>query len=451
MTERKNIVLLAGFILSASLVAASLTALFLSEHYNHLHIQMLGEICQEITERQPEAKQAVLWALKEYPYRAGAAVSSASKEYPHRGAELSVLEEYPFPSESSEEGNILLLYGYDKTDFIKLAGSGRRLSAAAGVLAGGGLSVLTLLYWHRRNVSRIRQLTDYLERVNSGGSGDLFQVGEDDFSRLQDEIYKTVTELYQTRDAALKARKNFAENLYNIAHQIKTPITAISLSVQMMQEEPAGKQLEQVGQQFSGLTHSEQMRQQFSGLNHLEQMRQQLARLTHLEEALLLLSRIDAGTLPLERREVDVFTVLMLAADNLQALFREAGVSVEIPEADETLIYADLDWTMEAVMNLLKNCMEHTPPGGTVHCSYEQNLLYTQIRIWDNGCGFAREDLPHVFERFYRGQNAKAGGIGIGLALSRAILEGQNGTLTARNLPEGGACFEIHLYHVMSK
>ena len=90
--------------------------------------------------------------------------------------------------------------------------------------------------------------------------------------------------------------------------------------------------------------------------------------------------------------------------------------------------------------------MEHTPPGGCVHCSYEQNPLYTQIRIWDNGTGFAKEDLPHLFERFYRGRNAQKGGIGIGLALSKAILESQNGTVSARNLPEGGACFEVRVY-----
>ena len=97
-------------------------------------------------------------------------------------------------------------------------------------------------------------------------------------------------------------------------------------------------------------------------------------------------------------------------------------------------------------MNLLKNCMEHTPSGGAVHCSYEQNPLYTQIRIRDTGAGFAAEDLPHLFERFYRGRDAKDGGIGIGLALSKAIIERQNGTITARNLPEGGACFEIRFY-----
>ena len=109
------------------------------------------------------------------------------------------------------------------------------------------------------------------------------------------------------------------------------------------------------------------------------------------------------------------------------------------------LVLADMDWTMEALMNLMKNCMEHQK-GGTVHCSYAQNPIYTEILIWDSGEGFAKEDLPHLFERFYRGKNAKEGGIGIGLALAKEIIERQNGTIRAQNKPEGGALFEIRFY-----
>lgn len=96
-------------------------------------------------------------------------------------------------------------------------------------------------------------------------------------------------------------------------------------------------------------------------------------------------------------------------------------------------------------MNLMKNCMEHGK-GGEIHCSYAQNPLYTQILIWDEGEGFAKEDIPHLFERFYRGQNAGEGGIGIGLALAKEIIERQNGAIRAGNGPDGGALFEIRFY-----
>ena len=199
----------------------------------------------------------------------------------------------------------------------------------------------------------------------------------------------------------------------------RSPITSISLSLQMMRGDFDSR--------------------------HMDQVERQLLRLTHLEEALLVLSRLDAGALLLQKKEVDVFTMLVLAADNLQELFTDSGALVDIPELGEMRILADLDWTMEAVMNLMKNCMEHSP-GGVIHCSYAQNSLYTEIRIWDDGEGFAGEDLPHLFERFYRGQNAGEGGIGIGLALAKEIVERQNGTIRAGNRAEGGAFFEIRFY-----
>lgn len=391
MTERRNMGILIGFGLAVSLLAASLTAFFLLGCYSRIQFQTMEDICQRIVESQPEAEQAVLSAVKEY--RNGHATLSGE--------------------------NVLRAYGYSPRDFLRPAGYYSLFFTAAGFLVGGTLFLLTILLRHKKDTIRILALTDYLEKVNTGSVGIPLQAGEDDFSKLQDEIYKTVTELYQTREAALKAKKNFADNLYNIAHQIKTPITSISLSAQMMQEDPSG---------------------------HLEQIRQQTVRLTRLEEALLLLSRIDAGTLPMEKKEVDVFTLLMLAVDNLQELFAQAEVAVQIPEAGEIALLADMEWTMEAIMNLFKNCMEHTPPGECVYCSYEQNPLYTQIRIWDTGAGFAKEDLPHLFKRFYRGQDARKGGIGIGLALSKAILESQNGTVSALNLTEGGACFEVRIY-----
>ena len=392
MNERKNMTVLIGFVLSISLIASTFTVFFLINSYGQVHMQTLGEIFQRIIEKQPEAENIILETLKEY------------KSNP----------------EISSDTNILLLHGYKQTDLFPASKAYSSLFILAGFGIGCILFIITLIFWHRKDILRIKFLTTYLEKVNNGDSDILFQVGEDDLSKLQDEIYKTVTMLSQTRNMALRAKNNFAENLYNIAHQFKTPITSISLSVQIMRENPSSK--------------------------YLDQIQGRLSQLTHLEETLLLLSRIDAGTLPLEKKAVDLYTVLMLAADNLQDLLAKSNVSVDIPELGEITIQADLDWTMEAIINLLKNCMEHTPPGGVIHCSYEQNPIYTQIKIWDTGAGFAKEDLPHLFERFYRGQNAIHSGIGIGLSLSKAIIESQNGTISAKNLVDGGACYEIRFY-----
>lgn len=447
MNGKKNVAVTVGFVLAVSLIAASLTNLLCWRYYSRAQFRMLGEVCGEILQQSPEAERAVAAALKICQAR-----TQKSRKGQQPGSQTGpdgYAQNRPEQSAISAGEDFLMAYGYQERDFL-WAGRGGWLPGAIGFLAGAALFLLTLLARQQREKARIRSLTEYLENVNTGGKALLLAGEEDAFSGLQDEIYKTVTALYQTRDTALRTRDNYAENLSNIAHQIKTPITSISLSVQMLKDPvpPAPgdhSSLALTNNPSPALkNHPSPALKNHPSPGHLEQISQQLSRLTRLEEALLLLSRIEAGTLPLAAEKVDVFTLLTLAGDNLQELFHRAQVSLHIPEAGEMAMTADLEWTMEAVMNLMKNCLEHTPPGGKVSCAYEQNPLYIQIRIWDSGSGFAEEDLPRLFERFYRG--AGSGGIGIGLSLAKEIIERQNGTISARNLAEGGACFEIRMY-----
>ena len=403
MSGRKNLVILFGFVAAVSLISSAVTVMLISCHYNRLQFDLVNVICGEVLEQEPEMKHIVSAALKEYT--GGNADGVAM-------------------------GDVLSVLGYDISDFSDSSVTYDIMFATTGSLAGICLFAITYAFRNKTEAKRIEELSDYLEQVNMGKAVVLSASGEDLFSKLEDEIYKTVTFLYQTKDAAVQAKNDFAENLSNIAHQIKTPITAISLSLQTLSEMPMKKEYEK---------------------DRMEQIKKQLNRLIHLEESLLVLSRLDAGTLMFQKEDVDVFTLLVLAADNLQELFADSGTFIDIPESGEMAVTADLNWTMEAVINVMKNCMEHNA-GGTVHCSYGQNPLYTEILIWDEGDGFAKEDIPHLFKRFYRGKNADAGGnirgsgIGIGLALSKEIIEHQNGTIRAKNLPNGGACFEIRLY-----
>lgn len=388
MSKKSNIKITVLFVLSVSLIVAAMTTYLLTLYYRHMCFHILGGFCESMVENNPDSRQTVLELLKTHDF--------------HVTGE-----------------NILSNFGYYPSN-LGITDTTAFWIAVFGFLAGGMLFFFSFWYWHRKSDARIQALTEYLEKINTGVQGLVFESSDDEFSKLQDEIYKTVTELYQTREEALTARNNFAENLSNIAHQLKTPITSISLTVQMAKE--------------------------YLGNARTAEIERQLNRLMHLEEALLLLSRIDAGTLAFNRKPTDVFTILSLASDNLYELFMQNGVLIDIPEMGEMNINVDLNWTMEAVMNLMKNCMEAAETGTAVHCSYEKNPLYVQIRIWDEGEGFAKEDLPHLFERFYRGENAKNTGIGIGLSLSKAIIEMQNGIIRAFNLPNGGACFEVRFY-----
>lgn len=366
---------------------------FWQYEYRQTAFEHVSQFCEIIIENHPEGEEQVLSALKQY----------------HTLAEQEV------------KGNqFLKQYGYRNHEFCE--GVPWNFFIPSVVLIFVVICGFLLTVWHmnKRNRMRIEELTSYLEQVNVGAAGTVIQVKEDEFSHLQDEMYKTVTSLYQTREAAVQAKVNFADNLANIAHQLKTPITASFLSLQLMKKTTPN--------------------------TYGEQIERQLERLNRLEESLLTLSKIDAGTLHLEFSQVDIYTVLNLAAENLNDMMMKENISVDIPDHGCMEIYGDVEWTMEAFLNLMKNCMEHSKHGGIIHCDYSSNPLYAEILIWDDGEGFQAEDIPHLFERFYRGKGAAGNGIGTGLSLARSIFELQNGNITARNLPEGGACFEIRIY-----
>ena len=397
MSKKSNIKITILFVLSAGLIVTAMTTYLLTIYYRQVCFHILVGFCERIIEKNPDSRQTVLELLK-------------TQDFQITGEKIL---------SNKFDNHVIPNFGYYPSN-LGITDTTALWIAILVFLAGSILFLFSFWYWHRKSDARIQALTKYLERINTGVQGLVFESSDDEFSKLQDEIYKTVTELYQTREEALTARNNFSENLSNIAHQLKTPITSISLTVQMAKEHLGGVRAAEIERQIN--------------------------RLLHLEEALLLLSRIDAGTLAFDRKPTDVFTILSLASDNLYELFMQKGVLIDIPEMDEMNINVDLNWTMEAVMNLMKNCMEATGTGTAVHCSYEKNPLYVQIRIWDEGEGFTKEDLPHLFERFYRGENAKNTGIGIGLSFSKAIIEMQNGIIRAFNLPNGGACFEVRFY-----
>lgn len=385
-------------ILLSSMIVALCTGMvivsaMLIRTYRYIAYDHISAFCEIVAEDSPEIETQMLVALKEY----------------HAMTEQEI-----------NGNNFLGKYGYRAGEFCMGVPYQVVIPLFLVFLVIAGMFVFVYTVLRRDNKKNISDLTEYLERINTGAAGTLIQTQENDFSHLQDEIYKTVTSLYQTRETAIEAKKNYADNLANIAHQLKTPITAAFLSLQLMKENDDNK--------------------------YVNQIEKQLERLNCLEESLLTLSKIDAGALQLKTEKIDIYTVLCLAAENLSDLLEKDSIVVEIPENGCIEFSGDLEWTMEALINVFKNCMEHSEAGKIIHCDYSSNPLYSEIRIWDDGTGFDSEDIPHLFERFYRGRQAIGNGIGIGLALTKSIFELQNGTITAYNLHNGGACFEIRIY-----
>ncbi len=160
--------------------------------------------------------------------------------------------------------------------------------------------------------------------------------------------------------------------------------------------------------------------------------------------ALLKISKLDSGTVTFACETVPLKALIekALAPLLISAELKNQSLSVEV-EGDFS---GDVGWTAEAVTNIVKNCMEHTPEGGTICIKASENALFSQIIISDNGAGISKEDLPHIFERFYKGKNSDGKGFGIGLALSRTIISSQNGTVKAENASPAGALFTVRFY-----
>lgn len=301
------------------------------------------------------------------------------------------------------------------------------MSAVAGFILGAmvcaAVCAIYLVRTRRTQARRVEQLTSYLESASLGRAEVLLPTGEDDLSRLQDEVGKTVMALHHAQAQAVQAQEDYARNLSSIAHQIKTPLAAISLAAQRL----------------DGTDRDAAVRAKRTILFQTE-------RLGSLQDDLLLMAKLDAGALRMTLEQHDVFTLLCIAADNLEELAKDADVTVNVADAGALEVLADEHWMCEALMNVIKNCIEHSPAGGTVRIDYCANPLYTEIEITDEGPGFSPTEEKRLFQRFYAGERAGTKGTGLGLAFARELLELQNGSIEARNRPDGGACFDIRIY-----
>ena len=173
-------------------------------------------------------------------------------------------------------------------------------------------------------------------------------------------------------------------------------------------------------------------------------------RVEWLVSSLLKLARIDAGVVSFARARVDGTELVARAIEPLAVSAELAGVELVRDVQPDAGFEGDLAWTAEALENILKNCLEHTPAGGEVRVSCAEDALAFRLSVEDTGPGIAPDDLPHVFERFYRGGAAGTdgsevdpGGVGIGLALAKSLVTAQGGSIRAGNAPGSGARFDL--------
>ena len=281
--------------------------------------------------------------------------------------------------------------------------------------------IITLFLRYRR----ISKLTSDIDKILHGEDNiKIEQYAEGEIALLQSEIYKMTVCLREQQSKLMDDKVFLADLLADISHQIRTPLTSINILVSMLSEpEMTFEKREQTVHKLYGL----------------------LSRIDWLITALLKMSKLDAGTITFHKENVSMSALLDKACMPVRVPIELRGQELEI-QADGEL-ECDVAWSCEAIGNIVKNCMEHTPDGGKICIKGEKNPLYSEIIITDNGKGISEEDMPHIFERFYKGKDSEdKGGFGIGLALARMIVIGQNGTLKAENISSGGAMFTMRFY-----
>ncbi|MCD7928181.1 MAG: HAMP domain-containing histidine kinase [Oscillospiraceae bacterium] len=300
-------------------------------------------------------------------------------------------------------------------------------SLAAGliVLGGGAALCAVFLLSSRARYRELARLSEDIDRILHGQEQLLLEeYREGELSILHSEIQKMTVRLKEQTDALQRDKVRLSQAIADISHQLRTPLTAMNLTASMLSGEE--------------LTHRRR-------LELTRELKRSLGRMDWLVEALLKLAQLDAGTVQMKREPVALGELIEQAAKPLLIPMELRSQALQITVKDESFT-GDFQWTLEAVANVLKNAVEHTPAGGIVSVTAEENALFTGLVIEDSGPGFAPEELPHLFQRFYKGKNARPESVGIGLALARQIIAEQNGTISAANRPEGGAQFTLRFY-----
>ncbi len=298
------------------------------------------------------------------------------------------------------------------------------VSAAAGIITGllGLLLISLFIVYTQRRYTQIGQLSTYLKRINSGEYVlDVRDNVEGELSILKSEIYKVTVMLREQNDILAKEKAALQNALSDISHQLKTPLT----SMLMMTDLLCDAQL------------PDEKRHEFT-----DRLRAQLERIQWLVASLLKLSKLDAKTVQFKRAPVPAKTLLDKACAPLLIPMEIKNQTLDLSD-NGVVIGCDKNWTAEALVNILKNCIEYTPEGGHIRITCSDNPIFTQIRIEDSGPGINPKDMPHIFSRFYRGRNASDDSVGIGLAMASAIVKGQNGTIDASSHPHAGSTFTV--------
>ncbi len=280
--------------------------------------------------------------------------------------------------------------------------------------------------WASRRYREIRTLAGQIDELLHGSEVPEFKhFREGDLEIPRDEINKLTIRLREQAALLQKDKSSLADALADISHQIRTPLTSLNILLERMKSREIDSDTRRYLLRESG---------------------RMLSKIEWLVTALLKMSKLEAGSIVLQKETICMDRFLREAILPFEIAMEVHDKRLYVTGAEGKRFTGDYAWTPEAVPNVTKNGLEYTPDGGSLSIGCDENPLYTEIVITDSGPGIPKEDLPHLFERFYRGENAGTDSFGIGLALAQMILARENAVIQAQNAAKGGGQFRIRFY-----
>lgn len=278
-----------------------------------------------------------------------------------------------------------------------------------------------------KRTKKINKIIELISKINRRNFAiDIEDYTEDELSALKQEIYKTSLMLRSEADNSLKDKLNLKDSLSDISHQLKTPLTSITIMIDNILD----------NEEIDSKT-----RRKF-----LINIKREIININFLVQNLLKISKFDANVIKFNKEEVFIKDIVNEAIKKVSALSELKGISIKVSGDKNATINCDFMWEVEAISNIIKNSIEHINSDGFVEINYTKNKVYSRILIRDNGIGIDSDDLPYIFDRFYKGKNTNRDSVGIGLALSKSIIEKDNGSVSVKSTPNIGTIFTIKFF-----
>ncbi len=333
-------------------------------------------------------------------------------------------------TEQYEKGQTeLSKYGIeiDKINSIKLIENQMKTNLKLNILIIVLFSILWMtiivLYLRKRD-KKIKQITNYINQIkNKKYDLNIEENTEDELSNLKNELYKITIMLKEESEISKKDKENLKISVEDISHQLKTPLTSITIMLDNLKDNP---------------NIEEKTKQKF-----IFEISKQVEWINWLVISMLKLSKLDANVVQFYDEKINLKKFIGEIIKNLEIPIEVKNQKIIIDGDENVSFIGDYKWQQEAITNIIKNCIEHNENNGTIYINYEENSLFTKITIRDEGEGISKEDLKHIFERFYKGKNSSENSVGIGLALAKNIIEKNNGMINCKSELDKGTEFVI--------